>query len=146
MLFAVMSIHRRSLSLWMKWAQPQIECLCFPSGWLCDRVCGGGDRLWGVPATYQTCPWKPCDQLLHAHPHQGNIRDMGKCWNAAPSKDFKPCPLPGSGDRRWPQRKLISLYEPQLQPKLWNPEVDGERRCSHRSLCPLWHRLRWVLI
>lgn len=45
----------------------------FSPGRLRDRVCGRGDRLRGVPAANQTRPWKSCDKLLHAHPHEGNI-------------------------------------------------------------------------
>ncbi len=127
-------------------------CLLFPPGWLCDRVCGRGDRLRGVPAANQTRPWKSRDQLLHAHPHQGNISDTETLFRGEPSTKhlFKPWCLNvrfspiGSCDRRRPERKLVAVYEPQLQPKLWNAEVDGERRCSHRTLRPLWYRGWWV--
>lgn len=52
--------------------------------------------------------------------------------------------LLGSRDRRWPKGKLVSVYKPQLQPKLWNAEVDSKRRCSHRTLRPLRHWRWWV--
>lgn len=50
----------------------------------------------------------------------------------------------GSCDWRRPKRKLFPVHEPQLQPKLWNPEVDGKRRRSHWTLHPLWCRGWWV--
>lgn len=50
----------------------------------------------------------------------------------------------GSGHRRRAKGQLVAVYKPQLQPKLWNTEVDGKRRRTHRTLRPLWHRHRWV--
>lgn len=45
----------------------------FPTGRLCDWVCRRSYWHRGVPAANQTCSRESCDQLLHAHPHQGNI-------------------------------------------------------------------------
>lgn len=54
----------------------------FPPGRLCDRVCGRGDRLGGVPAADQARSREPRDQLLHAHPHQGEtLRRLSSAEN-----------------------------------------------------------------
>lgn len=54
-------------------------CL-YPLGWVCDRICGWGDRCRRVPAANQTGPWKPHDQLLHAHSHKGNLATSNHHW------------------------------------------------------------------
>lgn len=128
-------------------SESDMKCVFLSLGWVCDRVCGRGDRRRRVPAADQTCPWKPHDQLLHAHSHKGN--------SAAPNHPSKERSVPsflqlipaqfcfiGSGHRRRAKGQLVAVYKPQLQPKLWNTEVDGKRRRTHRTLRPLWHRHR----
>lgn len=126
----------------------------FSSGWLCDRVCGRGDRLGGVPAANQTRSRKSCDQLLHAHTHKGNIqgrrdepldkRTSSSFPELAAIVIFFP-PCSGSSDRRRPQGKLCSVHQPQLQPELRDAKVDGQWRRSHRTLCADRHRGWWAL-
>lgn len=50
----------------------------------------------------------------------------------------------GSRDRRRPERKLVSVYKPQLQPELWNAKVDCKWRRSHWTLRPLRYWGWWV--
>lgn len=46
-------------------------CVCVFKGRFRDGVRRRTDRSRGMPPANQPCQQEPCDQLLHAHPHQG---------------------------------------------------------------------------